>query len=60
MSGAVSPCRDLGILVKHNIDQLCDLYDNRVSPVSWDPSIVMPGSRMEIFQVITHAGWPGE
>ena len=34
--------------------------DNRSSPVSWDPSIVMPGSRVEIFQVIMLSGWPGE
>ena len=26
------------------------LYDNRASPVSWDPSIVMRGSWVEIFE----------
>ena len=36
------------------------LYDNRASLVSWDPSTVTPGSRVEIFQVITLAGRPGE
>ena len=35
------------------------LYDNRASLVSLDPSIAMPGSRVEIFQVITLAGQPG-
>ena len=36
------------------------LYDNRASPVCWDTSIVMPGSRVEIYRVITLAGRPGE
>ena len=36
------------------------LYDNRASPVWWDTSIVMPGSRVEIYRVITLAGRPGE
>ena len=34
------------------------MYDNRASPVSWDPGIVLPGTRMEIFQVTTFAGRP--
>ena len=50
--------RKLGTLLKRNKNQLCD--DNQASPVSWDPHIVMPGSRVEIFQVITLAGRPGE
>ena len=36
------------------------LYDNWASPVSWDPSIVMLGSRVEIFQVtkrVIHLVW---
>ena len=50
--------RKLGTLLKRNKNQLCD--DNQASPVSWDPHIVMPGSRVEIFQVITLAGRPGK
>ena len=50
--------RDLGTLVKRNKNQLCDY--NRGSPVSWDASIVMLGSRVEIFQVITLPGQPVE
>ena len=61
MSRAGSLCRDPGTLVKGNKKQLCDYMTiNWASPVSWDPSIVMPGSRVEIFQVITLAWWPGE
>ena len=33
---------------------------NRASPVSWDPNTVMPGPRLEIFQVIRLVGQPGE
>ena len=50
--------RKLGTLLKRNKNQLCD--GNQASPVSWDPHIVMPGSRVEIFQVITLAGRDGE
>ena len=51
--------RDPGTLVKRNISQLLlQLYYNWASPVSWDPGIVLPGSRVEIFQVITFAGRP--
>ena len=61
MSRAGSLCRDPGILEKSIKNQLCDLYDNRASPVSWDPSIVMPvRPRVEIFQGITLAGRPDE
>ena len=35
-------------------------FDNRASLVSWDSSIVMPGSLVEIFLVITLAIRPGE
>ena len=47
MSRAVSLCRDPGTLVKQNENQLCDYMTNE--PV-----------RLEIFQVITLAGYPGE
>ena len=30
------------------------------SPISWDSSIVMTGTRLEIFQIITLSGQPGE
>ena len=53
MSWAGSLCGDPG-----NKNQLCD--NMTTEPVSWDPSIVMPGSRAEIFQGITLAGRPGE
>ena len=58
MNRAGSLCRKLGTLLKRNKNQLC--HDNQASPVSWDLSIVMPGSRVEIFQVMTLAGRPGE
>ena len=45
MSQAGSLCRDLGTLVTRN-----KKYVNRASPVSWDPSVVMPGIRVETFQ----------
>ena len=52
MSPAGSLCRDPDTLVKRKKkNQLCDY--NRASPVSWNPSIVMLGSRVETFQVIT-------
>ena len=57
-TGFSSLCRDLGTLVKRNKNQLCDY--NRGSPVGWDASIVMPGSRVEIFQVIMLPGQPVE
>ena len=57
-AGAGSLYRDLGILVKLNKKQLCG--GNRGSPVSWDPSIVTPGFRVEIFQVITLERQPCE
>ena len=51
--------RDPGTLVKRNKSQLSlQLYYNWASPVSWDPGIVLPGSRVEIFQVITFARRP--
>ena len=40
--------------------QLSEYVTSRASPVSWDPSIVMPGYRLEIFQVIMLAGLPSE
>ena len=57
-SRAGSLCRDLGPLVKRKKKKKSTLrlYDNRASPVSWDLSIVMQGSRVENFQVITLAG----
>ena len=36
------------------------LYNNRASQISWDPSIVMPGSQVETFPVIMHAKQGGE
>ena len=60
MSLAGSLCRDLGILVKHNKNQLCDYMTTEPAPVSWDPSILMPGFRVDIFQVIMFAELPGE
>ena len=59
MSQAGSPFRDPGTLVKRNKNILCD-YDNRASLASWDPTIEMQGSQVEIFQVITLTGRPGE
>ena len=61
MSRAGSLCRDLGTLDKRQKKKsTLRLHVNQASPVSWDPSIVMPGSRLEIFQEITLAGRPGE
>ena len=59
MSRAVSLCRDLGTLVKRNKNQLnLRLHDNRDSPVSWDPSIVIPGSQLEITGLrVAGPGW---
>ena len=45
MIQAGSLCRDLGTLVTRN-----KKYVNRASPVSWDPSVVMPGIPVETFQ----------
>ena len=39
---------------RHLQKSTLQLYDSRASSVSWDPSIVMPGSRVEIFQVLNH------
>jgi len=58
MSRAGSLRRDLGTLIKRNKNQLCDYMTTE--PVTWDSSIVMPGYRLEIFQVLTFAGQPGE
>ena len=60
MSRLGSLCRAPVTLAERNKNQLCDYMNNRASPVSWDPVIVISGSRVEIFQVITLAGRLGE
>ena len=60
MSRAVSLCGDPATLVNRKKNQLCDYMTTEPARVSWDTSIVMPGSRVEIFHVITLAGPPGE
>ena len=52
-------CRDLGTLVKRNKNQLnLRLHDNRDSPVSWDSSIVIPGSQLGITGLrVAGPGW---
>ena len=44
----------VGLLCRDRASTL-RFHDNRASTVSWDSSIVMPASRLEIFQVITLA-----
>ena len=61
MSRAVSVYRDLGTSVKRNKTQLCDYMTT--GPVSRDPGIAVPGSRLtglKFFHVIAFAGstWP--
>ena len=61
MSRAGSFCRDPGTLVKRNKNQLYDYMKTKpANSFCWDPSIMMPDSRVEIFQVITLAGRHGE
>ena len=60
MSRASSLCRKPSTLVKCSKNSTLRLYDNKFSPVSWDPSIVMPGFWAEIFQVIMLAARAGE
>ena len=61
MSQAGSLYRDPGTLVKRNKNRLCDYRATEPAWLaSWDPGIVMPGSRVEIFRVITLAGRPGD
>ena len=45
----------VGLLCRDRASTL-RFHDNRASTVSWDSSIVMLGSRLKIFQVITLAG----
>ena len=55
MNWAGSLCRDLGTLVKRNKNQLCGDMTTEPAQLAWIP--VIP---MEVFQVITLAGRPGE
>ena len=42
-------CRDLGTLSYTQQESTLRLHDSRAGPVSWGLSIVMLGSRLEIF-----------
>ena len=57
LTGLVSVCRDLGTFIKRNKTQLRDYMTT--SPVSRDPGIAVPGSRLtglKFFHVIAFAG----
>ena len=58
----VSVCRDLGTFVKRLKKSTSRLHDNRASPVSRDPGIAVPGSRLtglRFLNVIALPGQPG-
>ena len=60
VSRAGSVCRDLGTSVNHIKNQLkFAITWKNLSPASWDPGIVMPGSwlaGLKIYHVIAIAG----
>ena len=58
MSRAGPLCRDRGTLVKSNKNQLCDYTTTEPARLAGIP--VLPGSRVEIFHIITLTERPGE